>query len=92
MQALMLAAGMGKRLAKYTKNNTKCMVEVAGEKLIDHAIKAIRNAGIKRFVIVIGRCILRMFHNMNLILGSSYMLLRMEYMFQLQSLCQTYRR
>ena len=54
MQALMLAAGMGKRLAKYTKNNTKCMVEVAGEKLIDHAIKAIKKAGIKRFVIVIG--------------------------------------
>ena len=54
MQALMLAAGMGKRLAKYTKNNTKCMVEVAGEKLIGHAIKAIKKAGIKRFVIVIG--------------------------------------
>lgn len=54
MQALMLAAGMGKRLAKYTKNNTKCMVEVAGEKLIDHAIKAIKNAGIERFVIVVG--------------------------------------
>lgn len=54
MQALMLAAGMGKRLAKYTKNNTKCMVEVAGEKLIDHAIKAIKKAGIKRFVIVVG--------------------------------------
>ena len=54
MQALMLAAGMGKRLAKYTKNNTKCMVEVAGKKLIDHAINAIKKAGIKRFVIVLG--------------------------------------
>ena len=54
MQALMLAAGMGKRLAKYTKDNTKCMVEVANEKLIDHAIRAIKKAGIKRFVIVIG--------------------------------------
>ena len=54
MQALMLAAGMGKRLAKYTKDNTKCMVEVANEKLIDHAIIAIKKAGIKRFVIVIG--------------------------------------
>ena len=28
MQALMLAAGMGKRLKKYTKNNTKCMLNV----------------------------------------------------------------
>ena len=54
MQALMLAAGLGKRLAKYTKNNTKCMVEVAGCKLIDRAIAAIKKAGIKRFVIVTG--------------------------------------
>ena len=54
MQALMLAAGLGKRLAKYTKNNTKCMVDVAGEKLIDHAIRAIKNANIKKFVIVLG--------------------------------------
>ena len=50
----MLAAGLGKRLAKYTKNNTKCMVEVAGQKLIDRAITAIKKAGIKRFVIVTG--------------------------------------
>ena len=50
----MLAAGMGKRLAKYTQNNTKCMVEVAGQKLIDRAIESLKIAGIKRFVIVIG--------------------------------------
>lgn len=50
----MLAAGMGKRLAKYTQNNTKCMVEVAGQKLIDRAIESLQIAGIKRFVIVIG--------------------------------------
>ncbi len=50
----MLAAGLGKRLAKYTKNNTKCMVTVAGRKLIDRAIEAIKEAGIKRFVIVLG--------------------------------------
>ncbi len=54
MQALMLAAGMGKRLAQYTKNNTKCMVEVAGSKLIDHAIEALKVAGIKRFIVVLG--------------------------------------
>lgn len=54
MQALMLAAGMGKRLAKYTQNNTKCMVEVAGKKLIDRTIEALKIAGINRFVIVIG--------------------------------------
>lgn len=50
----MLAAGLGKRLAKYTKNNTKCMVDVAGVKLIDRAIAAIKKAGIKKFVLVLG--------------------------------------
>ena len=50
----MLAAGLGKRLAKYTKNNTKCMVIVAGSKLIDRAISSIKKAGIKKFVIVTG--------------------------------------
>ena len=54
MQALMLAAGMGKRLAKYTKNNTKCMVPVAGMKLIDRAIEAIKKAGINKFIVVLG--------------------------------------
>ena len=28
MQAIMLAAGKGSRLGKYTKNNTKCMLNI----------------------------------------------------------------
>ena len=31
MQAIMLAAGKGSRLGKYTKNNTKCMLDVHGK-------------------------------------------------------------
>ncbi len=54
MQALMLAAGMGKRLGKFTGNNTKCMVEVAGKKLIDRAIESVMSAGIKKMIIVVG--------------------------------------
>lgn len=54
MQALMLAAGMGKRLGKLTGENTKCMLEVAGEKLIDRAIEAVELAGITKMVIVVG--------------------------------------
>lgn len=50
----MLAAGMGKRLAEYSNGNTKCMVPVDGERLIDRAIESIKMAGIKRFVLVIG--------------------------------------
>ena len=54
MQALLLAAGMGKRLGKYTDNNTKCMVEVAGKKLIDRAIDAVNYAQINKMIIVLG--------------------------------------
>ena len=54
MQALMLAAGMGKRLGKYTQGNTKCMLKIQGKTLIERAIEASLEAGIKKFVIVVG--------------------------------------
>ncbi len=54
MQALMLAAGMGKRLGAYTNNQTKCMVQVGGKTLLEHAADALRQAGIRKFVIVVG--------------------------------------
>lgn len=54
MQAVILAAGMGKRLGEYTKNNTKCMVEVNGEKLIDRVIKQLGGLNLKRLVLVVG--------------------------------------
>lgn len=50
----MLAAGMGKRLGKYTDENTKCMVEVSGSKLIDRTIESLKYAGITKLIIVIG--------------------------------------
>lgn len=54
MQGLMLAAGMGKRLGKYTKGNTKCMLNVAGRTLIERAVDALKNVGINRLVMVVG--------------------------------------
>ena len=54
MQALMLAAGMGKRLGRYTQNGTKCMVKVNGKALIEYAIEALVEAGLKKFIIVTG--------------------------------------
>lgn len=54
MKALILAAGMGRRLAEYTNNNTKCMVEVDGIKLIDRTIQSIKMANIREVVIVAG--------------------------------------
>ena len=54
MQAIILAAGMGKRLGEYTQNNTKCMVEVNGVKLIDRVFKQLATLPISRVVMVIG--------------------------------------
>lgn len=54
MQALLLAAGMGKRLGELTKDRTKCMVEVNGEMLIDRTIKILSHFDITRLIIVIG--------------------------------------
>lgn len=54
MQAIILAAGMGKRLKEYTQNNTKCMVKVCGETLIERTLKQLSQREISRVVIVIG--------------------------------------
>lgn len=54
MQAMMLAAGMGRRLGKYTGNQTKCMLRVGDKTLLERAVEAIKEAGIKRFIIVAG--------------------------------------
>lgn len=54
MQAIILAAGMGKRLGEYTHDNTKCMLEVNGVKLIDRALACLHDVGVSRIVLVIG--------------------------------------
>ena len=54
MQGLMLAAGMGKRLGKYTKDNTKCMLEIDGETLLKRTVDALKYAGINKLIMVVG--------------------------------------
>lgn len=54
MQAVILAAGMGKRLGELTRNNTKCMVEVNGVALIDRMLTQLADYSLTRVVIVIG--------------------------------------
>ncbi|MBR5686501.1 MAG: aminotransferase class I/II-fold pyridoxal phosphate-dependent enzyme [Prevotella sp.] len=56
MQAIILAAGMGRRLGEYTKDQTKCMVEVNGERLIDRMLGQLSSLGLSRVVIVTGYC------------------------------------
>ncbi len=54
MQAMILAAGLGKRLRHKTSDNTKCMVEVNGRRLIDRSLDNITAFPVSRIVIVIG--------------------------------------
>lgn len=54
MQAIILAAGMGKRLKELTQNNTKCMVKVNGVTLIDRMLHQIDRQHLSRIVIVVG--------------------------------------
>lgn len=54
MQAIILAAGMGKRLGELTKDNTKCMVEVNGVRLIDRTLNQLSRLELTRVIIVVG--------------------------------------
>ncbi len=54
MQAIILAAGMGKRLKELTHDNTKCMVKVNGVTLIDRMLHQLDKKHLSRIVIVTG--------------------------------------
>lgn len=54
MQAIILAAGMGKRLRSYTKDVTKCMVKVNGKTLIEYTIEALVSNNIEKLTMVVG--------------------------------------
>lgn len=54
MQAIILAAGMGKRLKKLTANNTKCMVKVNGVTLIERMLNQLEQLQLSRIIIVVG--------------------------------------
>ena len=54
MQAIILAAGMGKRLKEPTQDRTKCMVQVNGVALIDRMLHQIESRHLSRIVIVVG--------------------------------------
>lgn len=76
MQAIILAAGMGKRLGEYTKDNTKCMLPVNGVRLIDRVLTQLSTLHLNRVVIVVG------YKGQNLInhIGSRYdNILQIEY-------------
>lgn len=54
MQAIILAAGMGKRLKELTSNATKCMVEVNGVTMIERTLSQLDALNLERIVVVVG--------------------------------------
>lgn len=54
MQAIILAAGMGKRLKHLTKHNTKCMVKVNDQTLIERMLTQLDANNLSKIIIVVG--------------------------------------
>jgi choline kinase len=54
MKAILIAAGMGRRLSPYTDDRPKCLVEVAGRTLLQRQLDSYRAVGVTEFHIVRG--------------------------------------
>lgn len=54
MQAIILAAGMGKRLKELTKDSTKCMIKVNGVTLIERMLSQLDKLKLSGIIIVVG--------------------------------------
>lgn len=54
MKVIILAAGMGSRLGKYTKDFPKCLLKVGGVTLLERQIEMFRKFGINDIVVVKG--------------------------------------
>ncbi len=54
MQALILAAGMGKRLGELTQHNTKCMIKIHSVTIIERMLQQLTLFSINRIILVVG--------------------------------------
>ena len=49
--AMIMAAGLGKRMRPLTATRPKPLIEVAGQSLLDHVLERLRGSGVKRVVV-----------------------------------------
>jgi UDP-N-acetylglucosamine diphosphorylase / glucose-1-phosphate thymidylyltransferase / UDP-N-acetylgalactosamine diphosphorylase / glucosamine-1-phosphate N-acetyltransferase / galactosamine-1-phosphate N-acetyltransferase len=52
--AVLLAAGRGTRMRALTANLPKPMIEVRGKPVLQHIVEGLRDAGVRRFLIIVG--------------------------------------
>lgn len=53
-KAVVLAAGRGTRMRELTDDLPKPMIEVRGKPVLQHIVEGLRDAGVRRFVIIVG--------------------------------------
>jgi dTDP-glucose pyrophosphorylase len=53
-RAVVLAAGRGTRMRELTADLPKPMIEVRGKPVLQHIIEGLRDAGVRRFLIIVG--------------------------------------
>jgi dTDP-glucose pyrophosphorylase len=53
-KAVLLAAGRGTRMRELTADIPKPMIEVRGKPVLQHIIEGLREAGVQRFLVVVG--------------------------------------
>src|SRR6266545_5412176 len=53
-KAVVLAAGRGTRMRELTDDLPKPMIEVRGKPVLQHIVEGLRDAGVRRFIIIVG--------------------------------------
>jgi dTDP-glucose pyrophosphorylase len=53
-KAVLLAAGRGTRMRELTVDLPKPMIQVRGKPVLQHIVEGLRDAGVKRFLIIVG--------------------------------------
>ena len=54
MKALILAAGVSRRLYPHTYDTPKCLLEVGGKSIINYQLEALKQLNIKEIIMIVG--------------------------------------
>src|SRR5437660_10176074 len=53
-KAVLLAGGRGTRMRELTADLPKPMIEVRGKPVLQHIVEGLRDAGVRKFVVIVG--------------------------------------